>query len=83
MSYRYRLRASSRIIQIELQTAEDFYDHTFRFFERQIKQLDARGKKHSQSYWDHDMGAGTTRSELASEERAELGGLWSWPDTSE
>jgi hypothetical protein len=79
MAYRYIVRANSRLVEIDLETAVEFYDHTEASFRKQIEIFEARVQKkvkqHPKSYWDEEVSDGVTRGEIVSEQRMELLGI--------
>lgn len=65
------LRASLRIVEYDLEFADEFHKQTGRYFRKKLDAFKARAHSHPDAYWEQDVG-GTTRGELASEELQEL-----------
>jgi hypothetical protein len=66
------LRAGLRLVEIDLETVDEFHNQTARYFQKRIEDFKKNAASRPDSYWEEDLGGGTTRGELASEERGEL-----------
>jgi hypothetical protein len=66
------LRIGVRLREIDLDTIVDFYDHSAGNFQKKIEAIHKKCASRPDSYWKEDLGMGTTRGELVSEERQQL-----------
>jgi len=64
------------LLEAELETVSEFYDHTKFSFRKRVKTLEAQiqreGKYHPKSYWTEDAGGGITRGEIVSDQKTNL-----------
>ena len=66
------MRAGLRMAQMDLEAGVEFYEQTARYFRKKMATRETRLKSHPDSYWEQDVGYGTTRGELAAEGGEEL-----------
>jgi hypothetical protein len=65
------LRAGLRMVQIDIEIGVEFYEQTARYFRKRIRTQKENYDAKPASYWEQDVGYGTTRGDLASEEYQE------------
>jgi hypothetical protein len=66
------VRAGLRLTQFDIDFGVEFYEQTRNHYGKKLKTLEKKRKAHPDSYWEEDVGYGTTRGDLASEEYGEL-----------
>ncbi len=69
------LRASLSLMEIELRTAVEFYEHTASNFQHKLRAIVRDFATLPRSEWERDLGGGMTMGELASDQRHELEAL--------
>jgi hypothetical protein len=66
------MRAGLRLAHFDIDVGVEFYEQTRSHYRKKVKTLKKKHKAHPSSYWNEDVGYGTTRGDLASEEYGEL-----------
>ncbi len=66
------MRAGLRLVHMDIEIGVEFYEQTRSHYRKKAKKQKEGYDAHPASYWQQDMGYGTTRGELASEEYREL-----------
>jgi hypothetical protein len=66
------MRAGLRLVHFDIEIGVEFYEETRSHYSRKAKTLEEKHNARPSSYWSEDVGDGTTRGDLASEEYGEL-----------
>lgn len=66
------MRAGLRLTHYDIDFGVEFYEQTRSHYEKKLKTLEKKHKAQPASYWDEDIGYGTTRGDLVSEEYGAL-----------
>jgi hypothetical protein len=66
------MRAGLRLVHIDVEIGVGFYEQTRSHYRKKVNTLEKKHDAHPSSYWQQDVGYGTTRGDLASEEYGEL-----------
>jgi hypothetical protein len=66
------MRAGLRLTHFDIEIGVEFYEQTRSHYIKKEKSLEKKHDAHPASYWEEDVGLGTTRGDLASEEYGEL-----------
>jgi hypothetical protein len=66
------MRAGLRLTHFDIDFGVEFYEQTRSHYEKKLETLERKHKAHPPSYWNEDVGYGTTRGDLASEEYGAL-----------
>lgn len=66
------MRAGLRLVHMDIEMAVEFHEQTGSHYRRRMKKQKERYEEHPESYWQEDVGYGTTRADLASEQFQEL-----------
>jgi hypothetical protein len=62
------MRAGLRLTHYDIEFAVEFYEQTRSHYQKKQKTIEQKHDTHPSSYWNEDVGYGTTRDDLASEE---------------
>lgn len=66
------MRAGLRLVHYDIEFGVEFYEQTRSLYRKKVETLKKKHNAHPSSYWQQDVGYGTTRGDLASEEYGEL-----------
>jgi hypothetical protein len=66
------MRAGLRLVHMDIEIGVEFYAQTRSHYGRKIQEQKKRFDERPESYWKQDVGYGTTRGDLASEEYQEV-----------
>lgn len=66
------MRAGLRLVHMDIEIGVEFYDQTRGHYGRKVQEQKKRYDARPESYWKQDVGYGTTRGDLASEEYQEV-----------
>lgn len=66
------MRVGLRLVHMDIEMGVEFYDQTRTHYRRKMQKQEERYNTRPASYWQEDIGYGTTRGDLASDEYQEL-----------